>query len=124
MSARHDLIDLLAPDLPPTWVTYPYPATLDAIEAGATVLLVDTYAEQAEPIRGLRAHTITLVLVVPYVTSPDADDALDTAWDVLRPLLAALAGGSLIHWTDATRATFAGTYPSYAIPVTMKTKED
>jgi hypothetical protein len=123
MSARQDLIDLLAPTLPEGWDTYPYPATVDAIEPGTTVLLVDTYAEQAEPIRGLRAHTVTLVLVVPYTSSPDADDALDVAWDVLRPALDDLAGASLIHWTDATRATFAATYPAFTIPVTMKTKD-
>jgi hypothetical protein len=123
MSARQDLIDLLDPALPPEWDTYSYPATIDAIESGATVLLVDTYAEQAEPVRGLRTHTVTLVLVVPYVSSPEADDALDVAWDVLRPALNELAGGFLIHWTEATRSTFVATYPALSIPVTMKTKD-
>ena len=67
--------------------------------------------------------TSTLVLVVPYTVGPDADDALDDAWDVLRPELNAFAGGSLIHWTDATRSTFNTTYPAFTIPVTMKTKD-
>lgn len=123
MSARQDLINLLDPLLPGGWDTYSYPATVDAIEAGHTVLLVDAFAEQAEPIRGLRSHTITLVLVVPFTSSPDADDALDVAWDVLRPVLDDLAGGSLIHWTDATRSTFVSTYPALTIPVTMRTKD-
>jgi hypothetical protein len=123
MSARHDLIDLLSPVLPDTWDLYPYPATLDAIEAGTTVLLVDSYAEQTEPVRGLRAHTLTLALVVAFTSSPDADDALDVAWDVLRPALEDLSGANLIHWTDATRSTFVTTYPSFTIPVTMKTKD-
>lgn len=123
MSARQDIIELLDPVLPDEWDLYAYPATVDAIEAGHTVLLVDTWAEQAEPVRGLRTHTVTLVLVVPYVTSPDADDALDVAWDVLRPALDELAGANLIHWTDATRSTFVTTYPSLTIPVTMRTKD-
>jgi hypothetical protein len=123
MSARQDLIDLLIPVLPDEWDLYAYPANVDAIETGTTVLMVDSYAEQAEPVRGLRAHTITLVLVVPFTVGPDADDALDDAWDVLRPELNAFAGGSLIHWTDATRSTFNTTYPAFTIPVTMKTKD-
>ena len=109
MSARQDLIALLDPLLPGGWDTYSYPASVDAIESGSTVLLVDTYAEQAEPVRGLRAHTLTLALVVGYSSSPDADDALDV--------------GSLIHWTDATRSTFVSAYPSLTIPVQMRTKD-
>jgi hypothetical protein len=123
MSARHDLIDLLTPALPVDWDLYPYPATVDAIESGHTLVLVDTYAEQTEPIRGLRAHTITLVLAVPFTSSPEADDALDVAWDLLRPVLEDMAGSRLIHWNDATRSTFDSTYPAFTIPVTMKTKD-
>ena len=123
MSARHDLINLLIPVLPDEWDLYPYPATVDAIEVGTTVLLVDTYAEQPEPVRGMRTHTIGLALVVPYVSSPEADDALDEAWEVLRGALHDLSGANLIHWTEATRGTFTSTYPALTIPVTMRTKD-
>lgn len=123
MSARSDLIDLIAGMVPATWDLYDYPTNLDGIETGTTIVMVDTYSEQAQPIRGLRSHTIGLALVVPTTDPQGAADDLDVAWDVLRVALDALSGASLIHWTEATRGTFMDTYPSLTIPVSMNTKD-
>lgn len=125
MSARTEVVELLAKALPDDVVVIAYSHDIDAPHANTVMVRVDRVVPSPAG-QGLRTYEMSLVLVSALTSYGPGDDAVD---DLLEDVLFALSDNDTpagVTWTEARRAVYEESNPAYeiALQVTISTEQE
>jgi hypothetical protein len=118
MGIRQQLADEIAANLSKPIRVIPYASDLDALN-DPVIMLERRVQRKAANAIGAWLVEFNVHVISPVISRETADDALDDALDIT---LLALDKISWCSWTEATRAVFVSTFPSFIITVVTVTE--